>query len=77
MELSKRMEEIGQIILFINNVLTIKKKNGVKPEIDIGFVFNDYEKFWMSKIIKGNFYSLGSTINNYYIKKKKITHYYL
>lgn len=25
----------------------------------------------MSKIIKGNFYSLGSTINNYYIKKKE------
>jgi len=48
-----------------------KKKNGFKPEIDIGFVFNDNEKFWMSKIVKGNFYSLGSTQNNYYVEKKE------
>jgi len=50
---------------------SIAKKLGQKKlKADIIFVFNEYEKLWMSKIIESKFYVLGNTLNNYYNLKK-------
>ena len=50
---------------------SIAKKLGQKKlKADIIFVFNEYEKLWMSKIIDSKFYILGNTVNNYYNFKK-------
>jgi len=48
----------------------IARKLGKKKlEADACFVFNNFEKIWMSKIIDSKFYPYGSTVNNNSLNK--------